>query len=112
MRPAQGDIVLVPVPFTDLTSHRRRPVVVVSNDAYQAATQDFVCVAMTSNLKVEAYSFEITSSDLADGALNRPGRVRADQVFTLAQVIIAARFGRVNHQTLDRIRAELARLLH
>lgn len=42
MRPTQGDIVLVPVPFTDLTSQRRRPVVVVSNDAYQAATQDFV----------------------------------------------------------------------
>jgi len=111
MRPGQGDIVLVPVPFTDLTSHRRRPVVVVSNDAYQAATQDFVCVAMTSNLKVEPYSFEITSADLAAGTLNRPGRVRADKVFTLAQAIVVARFGRVNQQTLDRIRQELTRLL-
>jgi len=26
----QGDIVLVPVPFTDLTSTRKRPVIVVS----------------------------------------------------------------------------------
>lgn len=111
MRPARGNIVLVPVPFTDLTSHRRRPLVVVSNDAYQSATQDFVCVAMTSNLKVEPYSFEITSADLADGALNRPGRVRADKVFTLAQAIIVARFGRVNQQTLDRIRQEVASLL-
>ncbi len=111
MRPAQGDIVLVPVPFTDLTSHRRRPVIVVSNDAYQAATQDFVSVAMTSNLKVEPYSFEITSADLADGVLSRPGRVRADKVFTRAQAIVAARFGRVNVQTLDRIRQELTRLL-
>jgi mRNA interferase MazF len=30
----QGKIVLVPVPFTDLTSNRRRPVIVISNDAY------------------------------------------------------------------------------
>ncbi|MBN9522921.1 type II toxin-antitoxin system PemK/MazF family toxin [bacterium] len=111
MRPAQGDIVLVPVPFTDLTSHRRRPVIVVSNDSYQAATADFVCVAMTSNLKVEPFSFEITSADLADGTLNRPGRVRADKVFTLAQAIIAARFGRVNQTTLDRIRRELSQLI-
>ena len=68
MTPRQGDIVLVPVPFTDLTSNRRRPVVVVSNDAYQAATADFVAVAMTSNLKDEPYSFEITSADLTEGS--------------------------------------------
>lgn len=111
MRPTQGDIVLVPVPFTDLTSHRRRPVVVISNDAYQGATQDFVCVAMTSNLKDEPYSFEITTADLADGALNRPGRVRVDKVFTLAQAIIVNRFGRVDNATLDRIRQLLADLV-
>jgi mRNA interferase MazF len=111
MRPAQGDIVLVPVPFTDLTSHRRRPVVVVSNDAYQAATEDFVGMAMTSNLKAEPYSFEVTTADLADGVLNRPSRVRADKVFTLAQAIIIARFGRVNAATLGRIRRELTQLL-
>lgn len=111
MRPAQGDIVLVPVPFTDLTSHRRRPVIVVSNDAYQAATADFVGVAMTSNLKPEPYSFEITTADLDDGALNRPGRVRADKVVTLARALIAARFGRVSRLVLDRIRHELALLL-
>ena len=108
MRPTQGDIVLVPVPFTDLTSHRRRPVVVVANDAYQAATEDFICVAMTSNLKDEPHSFIITNADLSDGSLNRPSRVRPDKVFTLAQSIVAVRFGRVNATTLDRIRQMIA----
>ncbi len=111
MRPSQGDIVLVPVPFTDLTSHKWRPVVVLSNDAYQLATQDFVCVAMTSNLKDEPYSFEITTTDLADGTLNRPSRVRADKLFTLAQLIIVTRFGRVNTATLDRIRQLVSDLM-
>jgi len=111
MRPSRGDIVLVPVPFTDLTTHRRRPVIVVSNDAYQAATQDFVCVAMTSNLKDDPYSFEITTADLVEGSLNHPGRVRADKIFTLAQAIILARFGRVNTATLDRIRQLITDLM-
>ncbi|HEY7326137.1 MAG TPA: type II toxin-antitoxin system PemK/MazF family toxin [Gemmataceae bacterium] len=45
--PSQRDIVLVPVPFTDLSSTRRRPVIVLSNDAYNRSTTDMVVVAMT-----------------------------------------------------------------
>ncbi len=32
--PKQGDIVLVPVPFTDLSTQKRRPVIIISNDDY------------------------------------------------------------------------------
>jgi mRNA interferase MazF len=110
MPPRQGDILLVPVPFTDLTSHRRPPVIVVSNDTYQASTPDFVAVAMTSNLRPAPYSFEVTSADLAEGVLNRPGRVRVDKIFTLAQSIVVTRFGRVSPAILDRIRQELTTL--
>ena len=49
--PNQRDIVLVPIPFTDLTSNRRRPVVLVSNNDYNRRGDDIVVVAMTSNQK-------------------------------------------------------------
>ncbi|HEX7593314.1 MAG TPA: type II toxin-antitoxin system PemK/MazF family toxin, partial [Anaerolineae bacterium] len=44
----QGDVLLVPIPFTDLSSTKRRPVVVVSNDVYNRQMADIVVVAMTS----------------------------------------------------------------
>lgn len=108
--PSQGDIVLVPVPFTDLTSTRRRPVIVLSNDTYHGATADMVVVAMTSNPVLTPYSFMITSSDLISGTLNRPGRVRADKIYTLAQSIIVKTFGRVGVAVLDQIRNILSDL--
>ena len=80
--PNQGDIVLIPIPFTDLSSQKRRPVIVISNDNYNQTTPDVV-VAMTSNPLLAAYSFTITSADLTSGRLNRPGTVRVDKLYTL-----------------------------
>ena len=43
--PEQGDIILIPVPFTDLSSQKRRPVIVISNSQYNQKTADMVVVA-------------------------------------------------------------------
>ena len=100
----QGDIVLIPIPFTDLSSQRQRPVIIISNDTYNRKTMDIVVVAMTSNPTVVDYSFTITSSDLEQGKLNRPGKVRVDKIYTLSQSIVVRTFGRVNPKILNRIR--------
>ena len=55
--PEQGEIVLIPVPFTDLSSTKRRPVIAISNRAYHQVTSDMVVVAMTSNPTWTPYSF-------------------------------------------------------
>lgn len=102
--PEQGDIVLVPVPFTDLSSQKRRPVIVISNDAYNRTSSDIVVVAMTSSPAAAPYSFRISTSDLVAGMLNRPGTVRVDKVYTLAQSIVVKTFGRVSLQVILQIR--------
>jgi mRNA interferase MazF len=109
--PEQGDILLIPIPFTDLSSQKRRPVIVISNDDYNRQTADIVVVAMTSNPAPSNYSFTIASTDLAQGTLNRPGKVRVDKIYTLSQSIIVRTFGRVNSNVLDRIRGMLRDLI-
>jgi mRNA interferase MazF len=79
----QGDVVLIPIPFTDLSSQKRRPVVIISNNDYNRKTQDVIVVAMTSNPEEIGYSFTVTTSDLEKGALKRPSRIRADKIYTL-----------------------------
>lgn len=108
--PEQGDIVLIPVPFTDLSSQKRRPVIVISNNDYNGRTMDIVVVAMTSNPTPADYCFTITSSDLDQGVLNRPGQVRVDKIYTLSQAIIVKTFGHVNETTLECIRQTLQQL--
>lgn len=108
--PEQGDILLVPIPFTDLSSQKRRPVIVVSNNSYNRKTNDIVVVAMTSNPVEAEYSFVITSNDLEKGSLNHPGKVRADKIYTISTSIVVKTFGRVNEGVLEKIRGELQTL--
>jgi len=108
--PKQGDIVLIPIPFTDLSSQKRRPVIVISNNRYHNETDDMVVVAMTSNPIQMEYSFTLQNEDLEQGKLNHPGKVRVDKIYTLSQHIAVKTFGRVKSPVLETIRRELTRL--
>jgi mRNA interferase MazF len=109
--PDQGEIVLIPIPFTDLSSQKHRPVIVISNNIYNHKTLDIVVVAMTSAPAIVDFSFTINSSDLDVGKLNRPGNVRVDKIFTLSQSIVIKTFGRVNSTVLNQIRNKLQELI-
>jgi mRNA interferase MazF len=110
--PSRGDIVLLDVPFSDLSATRRRPAIVISNDRYNAALADMIVVALTTSGTAGhgAYSFEITNADLVAGAGNQPTRVRVDKVYTLLQASVVKTFGKVNDATLARIGQMLADL--
>lgn len=108
--PEQGDILLVSIPFTDLSSQKRRPVIVVSNNSYNQKTADLVVVAMTSNPVEADYSFTITSDDLENGMLNHPGKVRVDKIYTISKSIVVKTFGRVHGKVMESIRDELKSL--
>ena len=106
----QGVIVLIPVPFTDLTASKQRPVIVISSNNYNTESADMIVVAMTSNPTQTAYSFTLTNAELEDGSLNRPGKVRVDKIYTLSQDLIVRTFGKVNVTTVERIRTLLNEL--
>ena len=108
--PEQGDILLVPIPFNDLSSQKRRPVIVISNNFYNKKTTDLVVVAMTSNPAEADYSFALTSGDLEKGTLNHPGKVRVDKIYAISASIVVKTFGRVNEEVLEKIRKELQAL--
>jgi mRNA interferase MazF len=50
-----GTVILVPFPFTDQSSFKRRPAVVVSSAAYHRARSDLVLMPITSQLRNGAF---------------------------------------------------------
>ena len=49
----RGDVVLLPFPFTDLSSSKRRPALVISPDAFNDQMQDLVVAAIASQLAAD-----------------------------------------------------------
>lgn len=107
----QGDILLIPIPFTDLSSSKRRPVLVISNNDYNSKADDIIVVAITSNLLSKGYSIIITDDDLTDGSLKVDSSIRADKIYTLCQNIVIKRFGKVNEDIIKKVQNKINELI-
>lgn len=73
----QGDIPLIPFPYSDISATKQRPVLVLSNSNYNSSNQDIVVAAITSNVTNRDYPVPITTNDLIEGQLRVESGVRA-----------------------------------
>lgn len=102
----RGDIVLVAFPFTDLSSSKRRPAVVVSPDTFNDEMRDLVLVAITSQL-ADDERLTINSGDCVDGELPRKSLVKASKLFTIHSTLVLKRICAVRPEKLDDILREI-----
>ena len=68
----RGEIVLVPFPFTDLSTTKVRPAVVLSSALYHATEPDIVLGAITSNVTAATGPLDHILSDWQGAGLRFP----------------------------------------
>jgi mRNA interferase MazF len=107
----QGDILLIPVPFSNLSITKQRPVLVLSNDKYNQLTEDLLVAAITSQLRDIDYSVLIAQEDLAEGNLKVTSAIRADKIYTLSKEIIIKKFGSVKKEVVQSVVRKLNNLI-
>jgi mRNA interferase MazF len=83
----RGDIVLVSFPFTDLSSSKRRPALVVSPDSFNETMQDLVLAAITSQGAVEG-ALTIDQSDCIEGILPKKSVLKPAKLFTIHTTLV------------------------
>lgn len=107
----QRDIVLIPIPFTDLASQKKRPAIIISSDPYNETNEDIVVVALTSNIETRDFTITLTSNDLENGTLKVTSMIRVDKIYTLNKSIVIKTFGRVKPDILTKIRGLFLKLI-
>ena len=107
----QGEIVLVPFPFTDLSSIKKRPVLVLSTNEYNRKHEDIITCGITSNLKDKECSILLINEELVRGILPKESRIKVDKLFTLEKGIVQKKFGKVKPIIISEVRKELIRII-
>ena len=107
----QGDIILVPFPFSDLSGTKQRPVLVLSNEEYNASSSDVLTCGITSNLTERKYAVFITQNELEEGRLQKTSLIKTDKLFTLEKTIIKKKFGKINQKTFDEVKKKLLEII-
>jgi mRNA interferase MazF len=85
----KGDIVVIPFPFSNLTSMKRRPALVLVN----LPGPDLVLCQITSKLRNDGYSIHLNRNDFRVGELQVESCIRVDRIFTIEKSLVVYKVG-------------------
>ena len=104
------DVVVVPFPFTDSTTTKRRPALVISNaDTFNKQVGQSV-LAMITSAKNSDWPLDIEIDDLDSAGLSSASIVRM-KIFTLDDRLVLRKAGALAANDQKRISAVLKKLL-
>jgi mRNA interferase MazF len=92
-----GDVVLIPFPFTDLSTVKQRPAIILSSADFNLHHQDAICAAITSHVPEVLTSDEYLLSDeeQREAGLPKPSIIKVGKLVTLDQRLIRKQLGRI-----------------
>jgi mRNA interferase MazF len=71
-----GDVILVPFPFTDQSTIKKRPAIVISSEDYNRCKPDLILIAVTSNVRKDLQFGEVFIDEWSAAGLIKPSIVK------------------------------------
>ncbi len=98
----RGMVVLVPFPFTDLSSVKQRPALVISADRLNAARADVLVAAITSQIpaKLAEDELSVPATELMRWGLPIPSMLKLTKLFAIHKELIRKPLGQASPASL------------
>jgi mRNA interferase MazF len=100
-----GDVILVPFPFTDQSTSKKRPEIVISSDNYNQSKPDIILIAVTSQVNTILQFGEVLIDDWAGAGLIKSSVIKPI-ITTLQRNLVIRTLGKLqlpDFQTLENI---------
>ena len=107
----QWSVVVVPFPFTDRDTQRRRPAVVLSGDREFGAPSGHSVIAMVTSAAHAPWRLDVAISDLTAAGLSAPSVIRM-KLFTLDNRLVNKQVGSLSAGDREMTGEALGRLMN
>ncbi|MBT4376905.1 type II toxin-antitoxin system PemK/MazF family toxin [archaeon] len=102
----KGEIVVVPFPFSDLSSSKRRPALIISTPK----GEDILLTQITSKFNLNKYSINI-SKDFEKGNFPEESFVKINRLFSADKNIILYKKGKLKKSKIREIKKSIIRMI-
>ncbi|MFH1051512.1 MAG: type II toxin-antitoxin system PemK/MazF family toxin [bacterium] len=106
-----GDVVLVPFPFSNLLTTKKRPAVVISSLQYNMLTSDIVIIAITSQQQNVLGIGECSINDSQSAGLLKQSTIKP-AIATIEQNLVLKKLGKLTNNDLISLKTSLLSLLN
>ena len=107
----QGDLLLVPFPFSDQSGRKVRPVIIISNDKFNSRSEDIIVVGVTSNISRDYYSPSLRNDDLEEGKLFTPCCIKVENILKLEKSLIIKKIGKIKQSKIKEIVSVIEKII-
>ncbi len=105
-----GDIILVPFPFTDQSTTKKRPAVVISIKIYNQKRPDIIIMAVTSQIKPISVIGEMMIQKWQEAGLLKPSAIKP-VITTIEKPLVIKAMGRLNKEDQKTLQESLKVIL-
>jgi mRNA interferase MazF len=105
-----GDIILVSFPFTDQSTIKKRPAVIISSPAYNDSRPDLIIMAVTSQMKSTQGVGDVQVKDWQAAGLLKPSTIKP-VIATVEHSLVIKRLGKLNQLDQQTLRAAIAKIV-
>lgn len=98
----QGDIVLIPFPFTDQSNSKRRPALIISGKNVNS-TNDVILVQITSNNRADHFSIAIDNKTDLTQPLNFISEIRCNKLLVAEKSLVIRQISHVKPDIVKKV---------
>lgn len=102
----KGDVVILLFPFSDLSSAKKRPAIIVA----KLTGNDLILAQITSVERTDKYAINLNNKDFKQGSLPQESIIRPNKLFTADKLLISYKIGTLKENKVKEIENELVNI--